>query len=165
MVIIFSFDWSTEATFSESLPLFFSFSGLSSSSLDSVTTGGNLQSLMLCFFLYFMQKPTLHHFIQSSGGTLASTLGFPSPSFLVVDSELPLFLFLFLFSFPSSSFSLPLSFLDSDNSANRLPSFRSASVSSSTAPSLINVAYLSRRPSGGKGCNAHILLRLGLSPS
>src|SRR2546421_12827813 len=120
---------------------------------------------MLYFFPYFMQRPALHHFAQSSGGTLASALDFPSPSFLVVDSVLPLFLFLFLFSFPSSSFSLPLSFLDSEGSANRLPSFKSASVSSSTALSLINVVYLSHRPSGGKECNTHILLRLGLSPS
>src|SRR5947209_252729 len=100
-----------------------------------------------------MQRPALHRFTQSSGRTLASTLGFPSLSFLVVDSVLPLFLFLFLFSFSSSSFSLFLSFLDSEDFANRLPSFRSASVSSSTAPSLINVIYLSCRPSGGKECN------------
>src|SRR5205814_5990528 len=146
---ISSSDRSTEATFSESLPLFFDFGGLSSSSLDSVTTGGDLQSLTLCFFPHFMQRPALRHFAHSSGGTLASALGFPSPSFLVVDSELPLFLFLFLFSFSSSSFSLPLSFLDSEGSTNRLPSFRSASISSSTAPSLINMAYLSCKPSGG----------------
>src|SRR5437763_122506 len=111
---------------------------------------------MLYFFPYFMQRPALHHFAQSSGGTLASALGFPLLSFLVVDSVLLLFLFLFLFSFPSSSFSLPLSFFDSEDSTNGLPSFRSTSVSSSTAPSLINVTYLSRRPSGGKGCNTHI---------
>src|SRR5438045_118348 len=57
--IISGSDRSTEATFFESLPLFFGFGGLSSSSLDSVTTGGDLQSFTLCFFPHFMHRPAL----------------------------------------------------------------------------------------------------------
>src|SRR3954464_11366904 len=109
-----------------------------------------------------MQLPAFRHCSHSSLGTRTpsffdfppSALSFSFSSFLSSEDFLPFFFFFdFDFSGPSSSAPplLPPEFL-----------FCSASISSTTAPSSVNFAYLASRSFGGLLNVTHILYKSGL---